>query len=189
MTDSTPTTAPPAPAGGIRLGLQAPRWALACYIRHFALVAGISLIPAAERFAVALWGAAFSAPAHIALEVLAEGARVVLVVLVVRLAIVLDADVRRWNHLGAGRRIKAFLNRRWPSLLVQAALLLGLTAVFNVIPEQIVPLWLPDSAEDVYWAVLLAVKNLTVIAFTMIWVVAAVRQALIEGGRLIGAEV
>nr|WP_156002395.1 hypothetical protein [Streptomonospora sp. PA3] len=169
----------------LRLALEAPRWALGCYARHPFLVVGVSLIPAAERFTVALWGEAFSAPAHVALEVLAEGARVLLVYLVLRIAVLGDERVRRWNHLPVLRRVRAFADRRWPSLLWQGALLLALAAVFNIVPEQVVPLWLPASAHDLYWACLLAAKNLTVIAFTLLWMVAAARQALIEGGRLL----
>ncbi|MBB4932941.1 hypothetical protein F4561_003761 [Lipingzhangella halophila] len=184
MPEGTTTRTPPVRIN-LRLALEVPRWALACYIHRFALVAGISLVPAAERFAVALWGDALSLPAHIALEVIAEGSRVVLVFLLVRLAILRDERVLRWEHLKAGRRIRAFLNRRWPSLLLQGAFLIALVIVFDVIPERIVPLWISASAEDLYWALLLATKNVTVIAFTLIWMVAAVRQMLIEGGRLL----
>ncbi|QBI53061.1 hypothetical protein [Streptomonospora litoralis] len=185
----TEHTAPgPQPPANARLALEVPRWALDFYVRHLALVVGISLIPAAARFAVALWGEGLSAPAHIALEVIAEGTRLLLVVLLIRLAILRDERVRSWSHLRAGRRIKAFLARRWPSLLIQVVLLLGFTVVFDVIPERIVPLWLPASAEDTYWAVLLAAKNVTVIAFTIIWMVGAVRQMLVEGGRLLEWE-
>uniref|UniRef100_UPI000377D827 hypothetical protein n=1 Tax=Nocardiopsis halotolerans TaxID=124252 RepID=UPI000377D827 len=167
----------------LRLALEPPRWALAFYVRHLALVVGVSLVPAAERFTAALWGDAWSTPVHVALEVLAEGTRVVLILLVVRIAILGDERVRRGRHLGDGRRARTFLDRRWPSLLVQAGFLLALFVVFSVVPEQVVPLWVPAPAEDLYWALLLAVKNVTVIAFTFVWMVAAVRQMLVEGGR------
>lgn len=184
MTERTTTPAPPARVH-LRLALEPPRWALAFYARHLILVVGLSLVPAVERFGVALWGDGLSTPSHVALEVLAEGARVVLVVLVVRIAILGDERVRAGRHLGDGRRVRAFLDHRWPSLLWQGALLLALFAVFSVIPEQVVPLWIPASGQDLYWALLLAVKNVTVIAVTLVWMVGAVRQMLIEGGRLL----
>jgi hypothetical protein len=169
----------------LRLALEPPRWALAFYARHLLLVAGLSLVPAVERFGVALWGDALSTPSRVALEVLAQGARVVLIVLVVRVAILKDERVRAGRQLGDGRRVRAFLDHRWPGLLWQGALLLALFAVFSVVPEQVVPLWIPASGQDLYWALLLAVKNVTVIAVTLVWMVGAVRQMLIEGGRLL----
>ncbi|NYH50492.1 hypothetical protein HNR06_000081 [Nocardiopsis arvandica] len=184
MTENT-TTCTPSARTHLRLALEVPRWALAFYLRHIVLVAGVSLVPAAERFAAALWGDTWSTAAHIALEVLAEGTRVVLVVLLVRVAILGDERVRGGRHLGDGRRVRAFLDRRWPSLLLQGAFLLALAAVLDIVPERVVPLWIPASAEDLYWALLLAVKNVTVIAFTFVWMVAAVRQMLVEGGRLL----
>ncbi|WP_150252525.1 hypothetical protein [Nocardiopsis deserti] len=184
MTERATTPALPARAH-LRLALEPPRWALAFYARHLLLVAGLSLVPAAERFGVALWGEGLSTPSHVALEVIAQGARVVLIILVVRVAILKDERVRRGRHLGDGRRVRAFLDHRWPSLLWQSALLLALFAVFSVVPEQVVPLWIPASAQDLYWALLLAGKNVTVIAVTLVWMVGAVRQMLIEGGRLL----
>jgi hypothetical protein len=169
----------------LRLALEPPRWALAFYARHLLLVVGLSLVPAVERFGVALWGDALSTPSRVALEVLAQGARVLLVVLVIRIAILRDERVRAGRRLGDGRRVRAFLDHRWPGLLWQGALLLALFAVFSVVPEQVVPLWIPASGQDLYWALLLAVKNVTVIAVTLVWMVGAVRQMLIEGGRLL----
>nr|WP_246425785.1 hypothetical protein [Streptomonospora nanhaiensis] len=169
----------------MRLALEVPRWAWGAYLRHLPLVAGVSLVPAAERFAVALWGDSLAPATHTALEVLAQSARVVLVVLLVRVLVLADAEVRAGAAAGFGPRIQAFLDRRWPSVVLQAGLLLALTAVSTVVPEWLVPLWIPASAHDLYWAVLLAAKNVTVIAFALVWVVAAVRQALAEGGRLL----
>ncbi|MFE1468687.1 hypothetical protein [Nocardiopsis dassonvillei] len=169
----------------LRLALEPPRWALAFYVRHLPLVVGLSLVPAVERFGVALWGDALATPSRVALEVLAQGARVVLIVLVIRIAILKDERVRAGRRLGDGRRVQAFLDHRWPGLLWQGVLLLALFAVFSVVPEQVVPLWIPASEQDLYWALLLAVKNVTVIAVTLVWMVGAVRQMLIEGGCLL----
>ncbi|MDA0567319.1 hypothetical protein LG943_23795 [Streptomonospora sp. S1-112] len=180
------TSAPPEPAH-LRLALEVPRWAWHFTLRRLPLVVGLSLIPAAERFGVALWGEALAPAAHAALEVLAQGARVVLVVLLVRIAVLADERVREHAAAGFGRRVQAFLDHRWPSVLAQTALLLALAAVSTVIPEWLVPLWIPAGAHDLYWAVLLAVKNVTVIAFALVWVVGALRQALVEGGRLLAA--
>jgi hypothetical protein len=39
------------------------------------------------------------------------------------------------------------------------------------------------AAQPTYWAVLLAVKNPTVIAFTLVWEIALLRQALLRGAE------
>jgi hypothetical protein len=96
--------------------MEAPRWALDFIRRHLALVVGLSLIPAVERFTGQIW--------------------------------------ERGPALGLAGEVATTAAR-----LVLTALL---------------------SAGPLYWAVLLAVKNLTVIPFTMIWLVAAVRQVLLR---------
>lgn len=54
--------------------------------------------------------------------------------------------------------------------------------MFDIIPEQVVTLWIPDAAETTYTATLLAVKNPTVIAFTFVWMVGIARQMVVLGG-------
>jgi hypothetical protein len=39
---------------------------------------------------------------------------------------------------------------------------------------------IPDDTQAVYWAVILAVKNPTIIAFTMIWEIGVIRQMLLR---------
>jgi hypothetical protein len=54
-----------------------------------------------------------------------------------------------------------------------------LGVVFDIIPERIVAPMVATDAEPLYWAALLAVRNPTVIAFMMIWLVGTVRQMLL----------
>ena len=49
---------------------------------------------------------------------------------------------------------------------------------FDITLERVVPLMLPDGAEDTYRSILFAVKNLTVIPFTVIWMVSVARQTV-----------
>jgi hypothetical protein len=66
---------------------------------------------------------------------------------------------------------------RLPAIALQSTLLVGLFVLADLVPEQLVPALTPVG--PLYWATLLAVKNLTVIPFTMIWLIGAVRQALL----------
>jgi hypothetical protein len=64
--------------------------------------------------------------------------------------------------------------------VVQCPLLGAAAVVFDVIPERVVIRWVPEHAQPLYWAVLLAAKNLTIIPYTMIWLVGVVRQMLLH---------
>lgn len=156
----------------IRTALQTPRWALAFYRRHLLLVLAICLVPAVERFTGQLIER--PAPLGVALELLTLAARVLLVVLVVRIALFADPEVGSLS----GREVRASLAANAGSLLMQAALLGALFVLADIVPEQAVPALVP--VPPLYWAVLLAAKNLTVIPLTGIWMVGVVRQVLLR---------
>lgn len=161
----------------VRAAVHVIAWTLAYYRRHVVLITALSSVPAAQRFATQLWGDDLPRPVGAASEAVTAGARLLLVYLVIRMAILAEPPPPG----GRGRSARAFLRRHWPSLLVQWGLLLLATVVFDVVPEQVLPRWIPADAEAVYFAVLLAIKNLTVIPFTMVWLVGAVRQVVTYG--------
>jgi hypothetical protein len=163
-----------------RLAVQVPRWACAFYLRHLPLVAGISLVPAGERFVWQLWGADLPATVTTSLEIMAEVARLVLLAVVVRLAILADDRLRPLRAADAWARVKSFARARWPSLVVQWLLLAAAAVIFDLVPERVVAPRIPEHAQPLYWAVLLAAKNLTIIALTIIWLVGTVRQMLLS---------
>ena len=140
---------------------------------------GISLIPAAERALVQLAGDRLPGWVGVVLEGLTAACRVLLVVLIVRVAILADERLKAVSTKASLARMVSFARRFWSSLAVQGTLILGLAVVFDVIPERVVAPMVPPGAESLYWAVLLAVKNPTVIAFMMIWLVGTVRQMLL----------
>lgn len=164
--------------GAVRTALAVPRWAVGFYVRHLPLVVGISAIPAAQRFVAQRWADELPAVAGAPGELVTGAARLALVAVVVRLAILADEDLRRLPADDGWRRIRRFARAGWPSLAVQVLLLAAAVLVFDVVPERVVTRWVPADAEAGYRAVLLAVKNLTVIPLTMIWWVGAVRQML-----------
>ena len=162
----------------VHTAVAVPRWALGFYGRHAAWVVGISLIPSLQRF-VAVSGRAPAlggAPG----EVITAAARLLLVALVVRTSVTRDPEVARLSDEERRQRTSAFLRRNWPSLLVQLVLLGAAGLLFDVVPEQFVAPSISAAARPTYTAVLLAVKNPTVIAFTMIWLVGAYRQTVVH---------
>jgi len=76
-----------------------------------------------------------------------------------------------------GRR---FLADHWLSLVMQGGLIMAAAMVFDTGLEQVVGGLFPESAQQTYLAVLLFVKNPTIIAFTFVWTVGVVRQVLRE---------
>jgi hypothetical protein len=158
-------------AAGLRrqigTAVEVPRWSWAFYRRHFLLVAGISLLPAAQRIAWVLWNERLPGALNVGLEALTLAVRLLLVVLIARIA-----------FAGSGRGgVWRFLRERWLSLVFQVLFLGGLAAVFDFVPERIVAARVPPDLQRAYWAALLGLKNPTVIAFTMVWMVGAARQA------------
>jgi hypothetical protein len=155
--------------------LGPPRWALGFVWRHPVMVFGLSLVPALERFTGQLTE---RDPAlGIAFEVTTLAVRLLLVALVVRIAIIQEPLIGRLQGTAAGGRLQQFAQRHGRAIALQSTLLVGLFVLADLVPEQLVPALTPVG--PLYWATLLAVKNLTVIPFTMIWLIGAVRQALL----------
>ncbi|MFC5745658.1 hypothetical protein [Actinomadura rugatobispora] len=152
-----------------RTAVEVPSQALGFYRRHPVLIVGISLVPGLERFVSVQTD--LPGPLPVVMETLTLLARVLLIGLIVRLAFGREST-------GDSGHPARFLRERWPSLMLQAAMLGGLVMVFDVIPEQIIRDWIPSGGEDLYTAVLLLIKNPTVIAFTFVWMVLAARQVV-----------
>ncbi|GAB3754233.1 hypothetical protein GCM10028864_33760 [Microlunatus parietis] len=53
-----------------------------------------------------------------------------------------------------------------------------LAPIFNNLLKGVGPLLVPTSAQDAFWTALLAIKNVTIIPFCMIWLIMIVRRAL-----------
>jgi hypothetical protein len=105
----------------------------------------------------------------------------VLFIGILRIAILRDDRLRHVSGDAAWERIVRFARREWRSLVVQVLAFAALLAIAEVVPDRVIAPRIPDAAQDAYWATLLAIKNVTVIAFSMIWQIGAVRQALLLG--------
>lgn len=158
-----------------RLALIAPRWAFRCYWRYLPLIGGLSLLPSVQRFVVVNWGEHIPSALAVASEIVVAGVRLLLIALIWRLAmrgIPLD-----WTAAGE------FAREHWRSLVLQGGLLTVAFLIFGVLAENVVGGLLPESARQGYLAVLLFVKNPTIIAFTFVWMVGVIRQLLLSGAR------
>lgn len=126
---------PPAARASLELALDVVRWSLRFYWRHIGMVAGISLVASAQRAVGQLWGARLPEWSGMAGEAVTGIARVVLFVLILRLAILNDDRLRSLPGDEAWQRIVAFVRRAWRSLAVQVLLFAALFAVAELVPD------------------------------------------------------
>jgi len=169
------------PARSVALALDVIGWSLRFYGRHLGLVVGISLIPSAQRAVSQLWGEQMPSWVGMAGEVVTTVVRVMLFVVILRIAILDDDRLREVPGAAAWQRVVRFARREWRSLVVQVLAFAALFAFADLVPDRVIAPRIPAGAHDTYWATLLAIKNPTVIAFSMIWQIGAVRQALLLG--------
>lgn len=152
----------------LTLALEVPRWTWRCYTRHMAPVVALSAVASVQRLVVVNWTGEVDPALATASEFVVLAARLALVVLVWRIA--MAGRTLRW---GAAR---TFVRRHWRSLLWQVAFLSAAFTVFEVLAEHVVSGLLPESARQTYLAVLLFLKNPTVVALTLIWWIGVIRQ-------------
>lgn len=156
---------------------EVPRWAASFYCRHFVWIAGISLIPAAQRAVSQLWRDRLPTFAEVGLEGLTLATRVLLFGLIFRAAIGGAPDLSA-DERGYWRRAAQFARKEWQSLAIQFGMFLVVAVIFKVIPDMLIAPRIPPGQSRFYWAAVLALKNPTIIAFTMVWIVGAIRQML-----------
>jgi hypothetical protein len=168
-------------SGSGRLAGEVLAGAWGTYRRHLVPIVGLSLVGSVQRALVQFVGDALPPPAALALEGLTWGSRVLLVVLLWRWTIGRDEELRGVDVPGALRRLGRYARRHWPALGLQLAGAGLALLVVDAVPDHLVAPLVPAQAQPAYWAVLLAVKNPTVIAFTAVWQLCLVHQALRRG--------
>jgi hypothetical protein len=141
----------------LQVARDALAWALRFYRDHFWLVFGLSLVPTAQRY----WVIEYDPPTPVAVvsEVLVALVRIALVVAVVKLM----ATPGMWQRLKTG------ITLRRSAFLLQWVILGLAFVVFDVIPAVLIGLLVPADTQNVVNATLVAVKNPTVIAMTILW--------------------
>ena len=161
-------------SSSVHPALEAPRWAVRFYLRHLPWVLALMAVPATERFLGQL--VERTAVTGVLAEVLTAAARVLLVVIAVQLGIRSDSAVGPLSRAVVSQRLDRFFATQWKPLLLQVLALSVAFLLLNLIPEHLVPALV--EVGPMYWAVLLAVKNLTVIPLTLLWWVGLARHAL-----------
>jgi hypothetical protein len=153
----------------IQLGtsLETLRWALAYHGRHLLVITALMLVPSVQRFVIMSW--TLPGPLATVSEVVVMAVRIALVIYVIR-------GVGPAPHAWASTKV--FLRERWPSLLITLGLLAFAFGFFDVTLERLVPMAFTDDVGDTYRSILFAVKNLTIIPFTVIWMVSIVRTSV-----------
>ena len=161
------------------LAFAVPVWALWFYIRHFLWVAGISLIPSLHRFLMVYFQPDWPGFWLTLLEIMVMACRLLLLVLIFRIAILGDPVIGSLSKQERKTRIHAFFRYRWLSLVFQFLLLLCATMIFDIFPERILSSFLPPSMQHLYLAILLGIKNPTIIAWVLTWMIGIPRQMLL----------
>jgi hypothetical protein len=170
-------------AGAAGLAREVLTEAWRTYTSRLLPIVGLSLVGSAQRALVQFVGDDLSSLGAFALEGLTWGSRAVLIVLLWRWIIGADARLRGIGPGEGVRRVGRYVRRDWPALAVQLAGFAAAVLVLDAIPDLLIAPLVPPAAGPSYWAVLLAVKNPTVIAFTFVWVLALLHQSLVRGAR------
>ncbi|MFL6119036.1 hypothetical protein [Actinophytocola sp.] len=157
-----------------QLAVAVPRRAWRFYRRHLPLVVGLSLVGSVQRLIVVNWTDEIPPPIALASEVVVMVARLLLVVAIWRRAT--PKGRPSWSH------VRVFVREHWLSLVFQAGLVMAAALVFDTGLEGLGDL-LPGHTRQTYLAVLLFLKNPTIIAFTFVWLVGLVRQVVLDSTR------
>lgn len=146
----------------MRLTTDAASWALRFYRDHFLLVFGLSLIAGLQRFVSVRFGEDLPLLSGFSGEMVTMAVRLLLVALILRIAFGAVAPPR-WKRVTAG------IDRDQKSFYLQFVVLAVAFAIFDLLPNAAMSAWVPESRQDLATAIVLLVKNPTVIAFTLLW--------------------
>ncbi|MBF6214654.1 hypothetical protein IU433_25915 [Nocardia puris] len=153
-------------------------------IRHYPVIFCCGALVSAQRFLAVGGGDRFAFAGGVAGE---------LFTLAVRLAFLgwVIATVFRprvpWRT-AADRLGEAFRDRT-RLLLASAGILVALAAVFKALPWIVATSFVEPDGRDTFLAWELAVKNVTVIPFTMIWIALLVREIVYDGSESVPRRV
>jgi hypothetical protein len=144
-------------------------YALSFFVRHYPVVFAFGALASAQRFLAVGGGEQWAWTGGVGGEVFTNGVRVLFLVWVVRRMLpgIPAADV--------GRGLQRYLTDHASSMVVNGAVLVALTLVFKLGIDT----WVASLAEPrTALAWVLAVKNVTIIPFMMVWFPAILRAAV-----------
>ncbi|MEU8301576.1 hypothetical protein AB0C04_30335 [Micromonospora sp. NPDC048909] len=161
----------------LALSKAALHWAAVFYARHLVLVLGLSLVPTVQRFLVVRYDVA--TPVAVTTEALVVLVRLLLLLLIIRLLLTELAASGIDRHR-AWARLTAGIDARRVAFWLQWVVLAVAFVVFDVIPNVVIAAAVPEAGRETVTAVVVAVKNPTVIAFTFLWMVGIARTLIVE---------
>lgn len=147
--------------------------ALRFFFRHYTVVLAFGLLASAQRFLAVGGDERWAWTGGLGGELFTNAIRLLFAVWVVR-TMFRPLDVS-WSD--AGRRFGRYVSDHTPTLLWSGAVLVGLTLVFKVGVDA----WIAGLAEPrtaLAWT--LAIKNVSIIPFMIVWGTALAREAVTE---------
>ncbi|WBB69077.1 hypothetical protein [Micromonospora sp. WMMD812] len=161
----------------LTVSMAALRWAARTYAHHPLSILGLSLVPTVQRFLVVRQD--LPTPVAVTTEVLVTLVRLLLLVLIVRIMMreLAAAGIDRhaaWSRLTAG------IDARRAAFWLQWVVLAVAFVIFDVIPNTVIALAVPEADRAMVEAVVVAVKNPTVIAFTFLWMAGVARTLIVQ---------
>jgi hypothetical protein len=139
------------------------RWSAGFFRHHAVIVLGISLGPAVERFVSVLWLTDAPGIVRVGLELATTAIRLILLLVVYLLAVARGPAPARSCGVAV-------------VLVAHGVALAAAFVMFDIVPGAVMAALVAPDRLALAEASLLAAKNLTVIAFTMVWVVGMARQ-------------
>ncbi len=158
MTTPTATTRPNAWTEAVEILAEAGRF----FARHYPIVFAFGALASIQRFLAVSGGAEWAG--GVGGEIFTAAARIAFVIWFVR-RMLRDRPVE-WS--GAGARWSAWNSKNWTAVLVTMGFLILFMVVFKVVPDSMAgQVGGIDRSTWLSWE--LAIKNVTVIPFTMVW--------------------
>jgi|GEM_PF-2739243 len=159
---------------GLRVSRDAATWSIRLYFNKFLPIVGLSLVPTLQRFWLVTQTQAPTA-IMVAGEILAQGSRVLLVWLLLRYAFTDDPTLGRLTIAQRWNRFTAFVDRHPIAFIIQFGVLAAAFMMFDRLPDLATTTLAAPADQPLITAVVVALKNPTVIALTLSWMVGAAR--------------
>ncbi|MCK9795294.1 hypothetical protein M1843_16200 [Isoptericola sp. 4D.3] len=150
--------------------------ALSFTARHYPVVLALGVLASAQRFLSVGGDDRFAWAGGLPGELFTAAVRLLFLAWVVR-ALFAGSDLP-WSQVGP--RLTRFVDGHTAMLVASGALLVLLTVVAKVIPDAIAGA-IDDGSRATFLAWELAIKNVTVIPFVMVWMTTVARVALLGG--------
>lgn len=158
---------------GLRVARDAANWSIRLYFNKFWPIVGVSMIPTVQRFWLVGQTESPSTALTVAGEILAQGSRVLLVWLLLRYvftghpALATLTVQQRWD------RFTTFVDRHTGAFVTQFGVLALAFLAFDRLPDLLMTALVPADDLPLITAIVVAAKNPTVIALTLVWMCGA----------------